>query len=98
MDTGIASIISSIILFAGGIVASIIFSYVPRQRKETTNKLRKELYEVYIGVQQIKQVEESLEKQFGVSKQTARKGFEIPEKFEDSRIRKRINQLEKQIQ
>lgn len=97
MDIGIASIVASIILSASGIVASIIFSYVPRQRKETINKLRKELYEVYKGVEQIKQVEESLEKKFGVSKQNARKDVIIPERFEKTRLTKRINQLEKQI-
>ena len=97
MDIGIASIIASIILSFGAIVASIIFSYVPRQRKEIIDRLRIELYEVYNGVEQLKQVEEDLENQLGISKQNARKNVMIPIRFEKVRLANRISQLEKQI-
>ena len=94
MDIGIASIIVSLIIAAGGIVASIIFSFVPRQRKEKIRKLQKELYDVYTGVVQLKILEETLEQKMGISKQSARKGFNVPDRFENSKLKKRINQLE----
>ena len=76
---------------------SLILVGIPRQRKETIDKLRKELYEVYKGVEQLKQLEESLEQQLGISKQSARKDVEIPERFQSARLMNRINQLENQI-
>lgn len=97
MDLGLASIIASIIVAIGGIVVSIICVAIPRQRKDTIDKLRKELYDVYKDVEQLKQVEESLEQQLGVSKQVARKDVVISERLESARLTKRINQLEKQI-
>ena len=76
---------------------SIILVGIPRQRKETIYKLRKELYEVYKVVEQLKQVEESLEQQFGVSKRSARKTVDIPNNYGSKRIEDRIKQLEKQL-
>lgn len=97
MDLGLASIIASLVVATGAIIVSIICVTIPRQRKETIDKLRKELLDVYKGVEQLKKVEESLEQQFGVSKQTARKDLKLPEKFENARLTKRIIQLENQL-
>ena len=97
MDIGIAAIFASLIVSAGGITCTILCVAIPRKRKEQIRSLQKELLEVYKGVLQLKNVESKLEEQNGITKQKARKGFDIPERFEDSRIRKRIKMIEKQI-
>ena len=97
MDIGIAGIIASLIIAFGSVVSSVIFSLVPRQRKEKIYNLQKELYDVYLGVLQYKKLEESLEEQLKLSKQKARIDVDIPERFEMSRLHKRIKQLENKL-
>ena len=97
MDLGIANIIASSIIAAVGITVSIICVATPRIRKIELDNLRKELLDTLHGVEEMKKLEKSLEEQAGVSKREARKGYNSPEKFENARLQKRINQLENQL-
>ena len=93
MDIGISSIVVSLIIGVSSIITAFIWGYVPRKRQEEIQRLRKELLEVYIGVYNLKSVEEDLEAEAGISKQAARKGLNITEKLQRNRIEKRIEQL-----
>ena len=94
MDIGISSIVVSLIIGVSSIITAFILGYVPRKRQEEIQRLRKELLEVYIGVLNLKSVEEDLEAEAGISKQSARKGLNITEKLQRNRIEKRIEQLQ----
>ena len=92
MDAAIASVIVAVIMGAASIITAIIWGYVPRHRKEDLKNRRKELYEVYSAVQELKKLEDYLENKFGISKQTARKEAEvhIADKFGEKYVKERI--------
>lgn len=97
MDIGVSSIVVSLIIGASSIITAFIWGYIPRKRKNEIQKLRKELLEVYIGVYNLKIVEDDLETELGISKQEARRGLIITEKLQKNRIEKRIEQLKSLI-
>lgn len=87
-----------------GVIAAIIWGYIPKKRNETieglTSKLnntRKELLSLYEDVYQLIQIEDFLEKDSGISKQQARKGFTISNRCERARIERRIDDLKKEL-
>ncbi|MCF0210779.1 MAG: hypothetical protein HUK18_05675 [Bacteroidales bacterium] len=88
------NIITSLIFSITGIIVSLICVTIPRARKNKIDALKRELLQVYKDVLALKEVEEDLEKQFNISKQTARKGKTISEKIETQRVKKRIQDLE----
>lgn len=94
MDTGIASIIVASITGISSIVTAIIWGYIPRQRKVQIKKLEQELLDVYTDAYNLKAVEERLEMENGISKQSARNGVIISSRLEKGRIEKRIAQLQ----
>lgn len=93
MDIGICSIIVALITGVSSIITAIIWGYVPKKRKEEIVKLQKELLEVYVGAYNLKIIEEMLEEEAGISKRKARRGIQITNKLERSKIEKRIAQL-----
>lgn len=93
MDIGICSIIVALITGVSSIITAIIWGYVPKKRKEEIVKLQKELLEVYEGAYNLKIIEEMLEEEADIPKRTARRGIQITNKLEKSKIEKRIAQL-----
>ncbi|MBR6841287.1 MAG: hypothetical protein IKM77_03170 [Prevotella sp.] len=97
MDIGICSIMVALITGISSIITAIIWGYIPKKRREEIIQLRKELLEVYIGVYNLKTVEENLEAELGMSKKTARKGLIITDRLQKNKIEKRIAQLNSSI-
>jgi len=97
MDIGVSSIIVSLIIGASSIITAFIWGYIPKKRKSEIQRLRKELLDVYIGVYNLKIVEDDLETELGISKQHARRGLIITDKLQKNRIEKRIEQLKSLI-
>lgn len=93
MDIGVSSIVVSLIIGTSSIVTAFIWGYIPRKRKSEIQELRKELLDVYIGVYNLKIVEEDLETELGISKQDARRGLIITDRLQKNKIGKRIEEL-----
>lgn len=86
MNAETASIVVALITGISSIITAIIWGYVPRKRIEQIKILRRELLDVYVGVYNLKVVEERLEGELGISKIEARKGISIPKSFETKRL------------
>lgn len=92
-----SSIAVALITGVCSIITAVIWGYTPRKRKEEIEKLKKELLDVYMSAYNLKQVEEYLESEAGISKTEARKGYTISNRLEKSRIEKRIATLQNQL-
>jgi hypothetical protein len=97
MDFGIVSILVALITGVSSVTTAVIWGYVPKKRKEEIESLQRELLEVYMDAYNLKIIEESLENELGITKQEARKGFNISTRLEKKRIEKRISQLQSKI-
>ncbi len=95
MDT---SIIVALILGASSIITSIIFGWIPRVRQAKLLAQKKELLTLYEDIDKFIKIEEKLTKQLNISKIKARDGIKISEKSEPARVKRRINELKKEIE
>lgn len=98
MDIGIASIIVALLLSIGGIVISFMFGYIPRKRKDEIVRTKKELLQLYQDVLQLLDEEKMLLEEADVSKLKARRDRVISSRCEPTRVKKRIKELELQMQ
>lgn len=98
MDIGIAGIVVAIILGACSIISAVIFGYVPRKRQQELINAKNELLHLYIDVSHLLEVEKHLIEVSDKSKVEARKGQVISSRCEPARIKKRIRELEFQLQ
>ncbi len=98
MDIGIASVIIALILGVSGIGISVLLGYVPRKRKSEIIRTKKELLQLYQDVLQLLEEEKMLLEEAEISKLKARRDRIISSHCEPARIKKRIKELESQMQ
>lgn len=91
MDT---NIISSLILSGAGIIisliVSIIFGYIPRERKRKINLLNKELLNTYSDINEFIKLEQSFLEKYNITKINARKNLNISANSEPKKVAKKI--------
>jgi hypothetical protein len=91
------NIIASLILSGSGIIISLIlsimFAYIPRERKRKINSLEKELLNTYSDISEFIKLEQSLLEKTNISKINARTNLNISANSEPKKVKKRIEEL-----
>lgn len=91
MDT---NIITSLILSGAGIIisliVSIIFGYIPRERKRKINTLNRELLNIYADINEFIKLEQSFLGKYNISKINTRKDLNISANSEPKKVEKKL--------